>query len=70
MRTPIALGYATEGIDEPHLHRRITEIYVVAHGWAVVRVERENVPLDAGDVLVVAPGEAHTTVACAPTPGS
>lgn len=57
---PVSVGYANEGIDEPHLHRRMTEIYLVARGGSEVRVERETVRLGPGDMLVVEPGEAHT----------
>ena len=56
----VAVGYANEGIDDPHLHQRTTEIYLVARGWSEARVERETVRLEAGDVLIVEPGEAHT----------
>ena len=62
----VAVGYANEGIDEPHLHRRITEIYLVARGWSEARVERETVQLQAGGVLVVEPGEAHSFLANSP----
>src|SRR3954447_5388834 len=61
-----AVGYAHAAIDEPHLHRRITEIYLVAQGEAVARVEHETVGLKPGDVLVVEPGEAHSFVASSP----
>lgn len=57
---PISVGYANLGVDEPHLHMQITEIYLVARGTSVIRVEQETIPLSAGDVLVVEPGEAHT----------
>jgi mannose-6-phosphate isomerase-like protein (cupin superfamily) len=57
---PISVGYANAGIDEPHLHERITEIYLIARGTSVVRVERETITLSVGDMLVVEPGEAHT----------
>ena len=63
---PIALGYANTGIDEPHLHLRTTEIYLVARGRAEVRIEQETTTLDAGDVLVLQPGEAHTFLATTP----
>lgn len=63
---PVAVGYANAGVDEPHRHRRITEIYLVASGTAEVRVERETIVLAAHDVLVVAPGEAHTFLASSP----
>lgn len=29
---PLAIGYATAGLDEPHRHERTTEIYLVAVG--------------------------------------
>lgn len=55
-----SIGYANEGIDEPHEHTRITEIYLVATGVSEIRVETETITLRAGDLLVVEPGEAHT----------
>ena len=62
----IAVGYANEGIDAPHLHRRITEVYLVARGWSEARVERETVQPQAGDVLIVEPGESHSFLASSP----
>ena len=59
----IAVGYANQGIDAPHLHRRITEVYLVARGWSEARVEREPVQSQAGDVLIVEPGESHSFLA-------
>jgi hypothetical protein len=35
---PIAIGYAPKGIDEPHIHTRMTEIYLVARGTSELRV--------------------------------
>jgi mannose-6-phosphate isomerase-like protein (cupin superfamily) len=57
---PISLGYAPQGIDEPHIHTTITEIYVVARGTSELRVGDRTVTLTAGDVVVVEPGEPHT----------
>jgi mannose-6-phosphate isomerase-like protein (cupin superfamily) len=57
---PVSLGYANEGIDEPHLHRTLTEIYMVGRGTSEIRIEDRTVALQAGDVVVVEPGEAHT----------
>lgn len=57
---PISLGYAKFGIDEPHLHRRITEIYLIANGEAIVRVGEREITVATGDVLVLEPGEPHT----------
>ena len=56
----VSIGYANGGIDQPHVHTRVTEVYLVARGTAVVRIEREEVVLQSGDVLAVEPGEAHT----------
>lgn len=58
----VSVGYANQGVDEPHVHARITEIYLVARGRSTMRVEHESVPLQAGDMLVIEPGEAHTFV--------
>ncbi len=57
---PVAIGYANAGIDEPHVHIRITEIYLVARGTSQIRVEQDTLTLHAGDMLIVEPGEAHT----------
>jgi mannose-6-phosphate isomerase-like protein (cupin superfamily) len=62
----VAVGYANEGIDEPHVHERITEIYLVARGTAEMRVEQETVRLEAGDAIIVEPGEAHTFLSSSP----
>ncbi len=59
-RAPIPVGFATEGVDEPHVHTAITEVYLVARGSSLVRVETDTVELTSGDVLILAPGEAHT----------
>jgi mannose-6-phosphate isomerase-like protein (cupin superfamily) len=57
---PIAVGYATEAIDDPHVHARLTEVFLIARGRARARVEYEDVDLSAGDALFVEPGERHT----------
>jgi mannose-6-phosphate isomerase-like protein (cupin superfamily) len=56
----LSIGYANAGIDEPHLHTQITEIYLVARGESVLRVNDQTVRLTAGDIVVIEPGEAHT----------
>ena len=63
---PIAIGYATTGIDEPHVHAQIIEIYVVARGTSQIRVEQETITLCAGDMIIVEPGEAHTFLSNSP----
>ncbi|MBN1485920.1 MAG: AraC family ligand binding domain-containing protein [Chloroflexia bacterium] len=62
----LALGYANAGIDDPHVHERITEIYLVARGISTVRIEGESLRLQSGDVLLVEPGEAHTFLGSSP----
>ncbi|MGE3913602.1 MAG: cupin domain-containing protein [Chloroflexota bacterium] len=62
----ISLGYATEGLNEPHLHRQMTEVYMVARGTSQLRVGAETVDLSAGDIVMVEPGEPHTFVSSSP----
>jgi mannose-6-phosphate isomerase-like protein (cupin superfamily) len=62
----ISVGYANEGVDEPHVHRQMTEVYFFARGTATMRVEQETVELAQDQVLVVEPGEAHTFLASSP----
>lgn len=62
----ISVGFANKGIDQPHVHSRISEIYLVARGRAEIRVEQETIKLLAGDMIVVEPGEAHTFLSSSP----
>lgn len=62
----ISVGFASKGIDEPHAHRQITEIYLVASGSAEIRVEQQTITLVAGDMIVIEPGEAHTFLSSSP----
>ncbi len=62
----IPIGYANAGIDEPHVHSSMFEVYLVARGTSVIRVEQENVTLTAGDAVIVEPGEAHTFLESSP----
>ncbi len=63
---PISLGFANQGIDEPHLHRRMTEIYLMARGTAVLQVEGSTVTLGPDEIIVIEPGEAHTFLSSSP----
>jgi mannose-6-phosphate isomerase-like protein (cupin superfamily) len=56
----VSVGYANKGVDEPHVHSQITEIYLVARGAAKIRVEHKTIDLQAGDIIAIDPGEAHT----------
>jgi len=55
---PVSIGYAHEEIDDPHVHQRTTEIYLVARGTSQLRVEQKTISLGPGDVAVIEPGEA------------
>lgn len=57
---PIPVGYANQGIDEKHYHAQIYEIYLVARGTSVARVDDREISLRAGDMLIVEPNEVHT----------
>lgn len=63
---PISVGYTNKGVDEPHVHTKINEIYLVARGTAVIRIEQQSITFQPGDMLVVEPGEAHTFLASSP----
>lgn len=63
---PVSLGYAAEGIDEPHVHPHLTEIYLVARGTSRLRVGLETIELSAGSVVIVDAGEPHTFLASSP----
>ena len=62
----VSIGYANEGVDEPHFHSVISEIYLVARGTSIVRVEKDSISLAEGDVLILEPGEAHTFLESSP----
>lgn len=57
---PIPVGYATEGIELLHWHEQMFEIYLVAQGQTTAVINSHPVILQAGDILVVEPGEQHT----------
>ncbi len=63
---PVAIGYANAGLDEPHAHTRITEIYIIARGTSQIRVEQETITLHTGELIVIEPGEAHTFLSSSP----
>ena len=56
----VSVGYANKGIDEPHVHSQITEIYLVARGTSKIRVDQKTIELQPGDMISIEPGEAHT----------
>lgn len=62
----VSVGFANKGIDEPHVHSQMTEIYLVARGQAQLRLEQQTIQLAAGDMIVIEPGEAHTFLSSSP----
>ena len=65
-KVPIAVGYANQGIDEPHFHAEMYEVYLVARGKSTAVVDDQTVRLQARSVLVVEPGEVHTFIDSTP----
>jgi mannose-6-phosphate isomerase-like protein (cupin superfamily) len=57
---PVAVGWADRGVDLPHHHDEMCEVYLVARGRSVALVVGKELSLTAGDMLVVEPGEDHT----------
>ena len=58
----IPIGYANEGIREKHVHEKMNEIYLVAKGSSTIVINKKEIELCAGDMLVVEPGEIHTFI--------
>ncbi len=59
---PVAIGWADRGVNHPHRHDEMYEIYLVARGESTAVVAGQRIELVAGTMLVVEPGEAHTFV--------
>lgn len=59
---PVPIGYANQGIDVPHLHEQMYEVYLVAWGWSTAVVNQQTIRLEAGDMLIIEPGEVHTFI--------
>jgi mannose-6-phosphate isomerase-like protein (cupin superfamily) len=57
---PVAIGYATTGLDASHRHERATEIYLVAAGSSIAVVDDVEIEIRAGDMLAVEPHEVRS----------
>ena len=57
-----SIGFANQGINERHMHRELCEVYLVARGSSTIVVDHQRITLQAGDVIVVEPGQVHTFV--------
>ena len=62
----ISIGFANKGVNEPHLHKRMMEIYSIACGTVEMRVDMQTIVLTEKDVILVEPGEAHTFLSSSP----
>lgn len=62
----VSIGYASEGIDEPHVHPILEEVYLVARGTSQLRVGHQTLHLAAGTVVIVEAGEPHTFLTSSP----
>jgi len=60
------IGFANQGVNEPHFHRKLREVYLVARGSSTLLVNGAPVSLHAGDVIVVEPDEVHTFIDSTP----
>ncbi len=60
---PVSIGYASVGVDEPHVHPALAEVYLVARGTSRLRVGSDTLVLAPGIVVVVEAGEPHTFLA-------
>jgi quercetin dioxygenase-like cupin family protein len=56
------VGWADRGVNEPHRHDLMNEVYLVARGTSIAEVAGREIHLGVGDMLVVEPGEPHTFV--------
>ena len=39
----VPIGYANIGIDEPHFHQQMYEVYLVARGWSTAVVSNQTI---------------------------
>jgi mannose-6-phosphate isomerase-like protein (cupin superfamily) len=60
------VGWADRGVNDPHRHEQMNEIYLVARGTSVAVVNGQRVELQAGDMLAVEAGESHTFLDSSP----
>ena len=58
----IPIGYANEGINELHVHEEMYEVYLIAKGWSIIKIDNNITKLEAGDMIVVEPNEIHTFI--------
>ena len=62
----ISVGFANEGVDEPHVHRQMAEVYLMARGTAEMRIDTQTVVLHQSELVIIEPGEAHTFLSSSP----
>lgn len=60
----ISVGYANAAINEPHFHRRMTEIYFFARGEATMLIDGRELRFKEKSCVIIDPGEVHTFLSC------
>lgn len=60
----ISIGYANTAVNEPHFHRRMTEIYFFARGQTTMLVDGQEVVFAEKSCAIIEPGEVHTFLSC------
>ena len=49
-------------VNDPHRRDRMNEVCLMARGHSLAEVDGKRIRLQAGDMLVVEPGERHTFI--------
>ncbi|MFH0713078.1 MAG: cupin domain-containing protein [Candidatus Micrarchaeota archaeon] len=45
---------------EPHCHKRVREIFLIASGSGIVKINKKSHMATAGDVFLIQPGDFHS----------
>jgi mannose-6-phosphate isomerase-like protein (cupin superfamily) len=59
--TEIAVPSPGDAARGPHLHRGYEECIYVLRGNGITRAESGELPIGAGDIVLIPPGEKHVT---------
>ncbi|MCU0237486.1 MAG: cupin domain-containing protein [Acidobacteria bacterium] len=65
---PIQVGIKSGStpFSGPHLHRTMAEYFYLLAGEISLRVDRQEIIVRKGDLVVVEPGEAHEVLSASP----
>ncbi|MEM7365482.1 MAG: AraC family ligand binding domain-containing protein [Pseudomonadota bacterium] len=62
----ISLGYANTGVDIPHHHKTMREIYFFARGDVTMLIDGVEHHFPEQSCVIIEPGEVHTFVDSSP----